>query len=202
MTVRSAHRASLAAGLALLAVGCAIWNAPLPREPGLHPQLTRYGYIEEGRLVSLLVDTEAARRREQAKMIPFGVGVANIGLDRLTLTRESFTLIDDAGRRYPMASMAEARAAGLLTEYDRTLSADARAAFLSRFSYWPFVRSAFFPRVERGLARDHIQLPRRSATYDVLYFPHPEGRLVGRRYELWMDTAELSEAVFVKFAVK
>ncbi|MDH3284052.1 MAG: hypothetical protein OEQ13_04885, partial [Acidobacteriota bacterium] len=77
---------------ALAACGSPLEN--LPREGDLHPRLTRFAYIEEGKLISFIVDTAATRRREGVPFIPVGVGVANIGLKQISLTRESFTLID------------------------------------------------------------------------------------------------------------
>ncbi|RMG46294.1 MAG: hypothetical protein D6718_05830 [Acidobacteria bacterium] len=200
--IGSWRRLAFLAALSAAAAGCAVWNLPLPQEPGLHPQLTPYSYLEEGRLVSFLVDTEAARRREDRPLVPLAVGVANIGLDHLTLTRESFTLVDDAGRRYAMAGVDEVRRGGPLPSYDRRLSAHAEGAFTGRFPFWPAVPAAFFPGVEEGLADSRVQLPQRSKMFTLLYFPHPAGRWLGRRYELWLDAAELEEPVFVKFAVR
>jgi hypothetical protein len=36
---------------------------------------------------------------------------------------------------------------------------------------------------------------------DILYFPHPKGRVPGHRFELWLRAPELQEPVFVKFRV-
>jgi hypothetical protein len=36
---------------------------------------------------------------------------------------------------------------------------------------------------------------------DVIYFPHPEGPLLGRKYELWLKPREWDKAVFVRLAV-
>ncbi|UCF68698.1 MAG: hypothetical protein JSV80_05265 [Acidobacteriota bacterium] len=174
----------------------------MPQEEGLHPRLTRFGYLEEGKLVSLLVDTEATRRREGDSVVPFGIGVANIGLRRLTLTRESFTLIDDQGQRYAMVSVREARSGTSTMSYDRRLSRAFIGAFTGRFDAWPQQRADFFPEPGGSTVTDRVELFPRSWTVDILYFPHPEGDLVGRRYEMWLDTEELEEPVFVKFAVK
>jgi len=73
----------------------------------------------------------------------------------------------------------------------------------------PFVASVFFPIPvsdpglrRRGLVRDVIELHRGAWMMDVIYFPHPEGKLLGARYELWLTARELEKPVFVRFAVK
>ncbi|NIM01294.1 MAG: hypothetical protein GTN89_12530, partial [Acidobacteria bacterium] len=52
-------------------------------------------------LMTLIVDTRATRYREQSPYIPLEIAIANNGLRQIALTRESFTLIDEAGNRYP-----------------------------------------------------------------------------------------------------
>lgn len=206
--------AMLAAALALTAVvliGCGPALSNLPREDGLHPRLTRYAYIEEGLLVSLAVDTAATRRREGVPFIPLGLGVANIGLRELTLTRESLTLVDDRGARYSMATVPEVRTLGSTVLYDRTLGRQFDGAFASRFGTWPEITGGFYPIAfsegsvsapGRAIARDRITLSRYSWLSDIVYFPAPPGRLLDRRYELWLEAPELDEPVFVKFRVK
>lgn len=214
---RSGARAcgiTLAACLAVSALGiagCGPALSNLPREDGLHPRLTRYAYIEEGLLVSLAVDTAATRRREGVPFIPLGLGVANIGLRQLTLTRESLTLVDDEGNRYSMATVPEVRTLGGTVEYDRTLGRQFAGAFASRFGTWPQVPGGFYPVAfsegatsapGRAISRDRISLSRYSWVSDIVYFPAPAGKLVDRRYELWLEAPELDEPVFVKFRVK
>lgn len=199
--------------LALLAVGvglgCAGAFGGLPQEEGLHPRLTRFAYLEEGDLVSLAVDTEAARRRADREFIPLAVGVANIGLDRLVITRESFTLVDDEGNRYAMAGIREVRRSQPNTEYDFKLTSQFRGVYLNRFEVWPRMPAVFFPFPSldppfrgRGVARDRVELSKKTWMEDLLYFPHPEGDLLGRRYELQLDTEQLERPIFVKFAIE
>jgi hypothetical protein len=192
-----------------VAAGCASMFGGLPQEEGLHPRLTRFAYLEEGKLVSLAVDTEAARRRADAEYIPLAVGVANIGVKRLVITRESFTLVDDEGNRYPLASIKEVRQSQPNVFYDFRLTAHFRGVFAERFDLWPKMPAVFFPLPTtepalrgRGVARDRVELSEKTWMEDVLYFPRPEGELLERRYELWLDTEQLERPVFVKFAIK
>jgi hypothetical protein len=208
--VRPAFWLAAAALLSIVAAaGCASLFGGLPQEEGLHPRLTRFAYLEEGKLVSLAVDTEAARRRTDAEYIPLAVGVANIGLDRLVINRESFTLVDDAGNRYPLAGIKELRASKPNVMYDYRLTAQFRGVYASRFEIWPRMPAVFFPVPssepalrDRGVARDRVELSQKTWMEDLLYFPRPEGKLLDRRYELWLDTEQLENPVFVKFAIK
>ncbi|MCU0225780.1 MAG: hypothetical protein MUF27_17305 [Acidobacteria bacterium] len=201
----------LALGLALLAVaGCASGYNDLPQEPGFSPRLNRFTYIEEGKLVALAADTEAAIQREKQKFIPIGVGIANLGLDKaLTLGRESFTLVDDQGKKYSLATVQEARSLAGLQIFDVKLSENFVGVLDTRFITFPDVPMVFFPvqstepqYSRRGIVRDRVELPLRTWAWDILYFPHPEGKLKGRKYELWLDAPELKEPIFVRFAVK
>jgi len=201
----------LALGLALLAVaGCASGFNDLPQEPGFSPRLTRFTYLEEGKLVSLAADTEATLQREKQKFIPVGIGIANLGLGKpLTLSRESFTLVDDQGKKYSLATVQEARSLAGLQTYDLKLEQTFVEVLNNRFTTMMSVPMVFFPvqstepqYARRGIVRDRVELPIRSWAWDVLYFPHPEGKLKGRKYELWLDAPELEEPIFVRFAVK
>ncbi|MCU0253605.1 MAG: hypothetical protein MUE47_03600 [Acidobacteria bacterium] len=200
-----------ALGLALLAAaGCASGFNDLPQEPGFSPRLTRFTYLEEGKLVSLAADTEATLQREKQKFVPIGVGIANLGLDKpLTLGRESFTLVDDTGKKYSLATVQEARSLAGLQTYDLKLEQTFVEVLNNRFTTMLSVPMVFFPvqstepqYSRRGIVRDRVELPVRTWAWDVLYFPHPEGKLKGRKYELWLDAPELKEPIFVRFAVK
>ncbi|GAB4222303.1 MAG: hypothetical protein Kow0062_19070 [Acidobacteriota bacterium] len=192
--------------------GCRGWKGTLPREGDLHPRLTPFTYLERGRLLALAADVRATIEREDDPFVPLAVGIANRGLDRLTLTRESFTLVDEQGRRYPLATIDEVREKmGNLVPIDLRISADFVSVFGSPWDLWQRVPATFFPVLSVGsvpgfgprtIRRDRVELPRRSWMADLLYFPHPEGELAGRRFELWVDAEELDEPVFVKFAVR
>ncbi len=212
MLLRSLFRAAIVVSLGAamwLSSGCASSSSSLPQEEGLNPRLTRFAYLEEGKLVTLAADTEATRNRDKQKVIPVAIVIANNGLPRLTLTRESLTLIDDQGRRYAMASVPEGRAIGALAIHDYRQSEYFLGVLSNRFTAHTFLRTVFFPIPvtergfeQRGLLQEHTELPRQSWTYDIVYFPHPEGSILGRKFELWLNTKELEQPVFVKFAVR
>lgn len=189
----------------LLFAGACRYMAKLPQEPGLHPRLTPFTYLEKGKLIAFAVDVEAARQREGSDLVPFGIGVADLGIKRLVLTRESFTLVDDAGRRYAMASLQEMRAAAVAPDFDSRVTRNFFSVWAARFKPWPRVPTSFFPLARlhgNPLVRDRFELYRRSWMYDLVYFPHPEGKLLGRKYEMWIDSEQLPEPTLVKFTIK
>src|SRR5213594_4313784 len=66
-----------------------------PRPGDLDFRLGPFTYLEEGKLIGLLVGAEAARYREREKYIPLAVGIANKNAPTLKLSRESFVLQDE-----------------------------------------------------------------------------------------------------------
>jgi hypothetical protein len=204
--------ATLAALVAVGTAGCAGWKGTLPQEEGLHPRLTRFTYLERGKLVAFAVDVQAALQRTDAPVIPLAVGVANRGLEVMTITRESFTLVDpETGRRYAMASVPEARELGSLMSYDLRLSRNMVEVFGGTYESWPRIPATFFPSPavgrdpaygRRSLRRDVVELARHSWMADVIYFPRPEGELAGKRLELELKTEEIEDPFLVKFAIK
>ena len=199
--------ALLIVAAALLAAGCA-WANRLPQEEGLHPRLTPTTYLEEGKLVAFAVDTEPAGWREKNDFVPLPIAVLNKSLPSLTLTRESFTLVDSSGRRYAMATVAEGRSIGGLTRIDFQMARNFFEVIQTTYAGWNYEHAVFFPNTldspayaRRGLLRDRVELATRSWTTDMLYFPHPQGKLTNQRFELWLSAPELAEPVFIKFRV-
>ena len=77
------------------------------KHSGLDKKLSTFAYIEEGRIATLIVNTKATRDRDGQLYMPLEIAVANSGLRQLAVTRESFTLVDEDGNRYPMAGPRE-----------------------------------------------------------------------------------------------
>jgi len=173
----------------------------------LDRKLSTFAYIEEGDLMTLIVDTKATRYREKSSYIPLEIVIANNGLRQLVLTRESFTLIDEEGNRYPAASPRE-----LIEEYefldlDRNQLAELDGIVFNKFAAYARYPSMFSPT--RGhsfgrsnLVRDLVSLPRFGYLLDFIYFPAPKNGLLGKRFELFVDSRQLEDPVFVKFEVK
>lgn len=193
---------------ALVASACASRNA-VTGEPtnALDRKLGAFSFIEEGDLVSFIVNTRATQYRDKDPYIPLEICVANHGAKELSLSRESFTLVDAEGNRYPCAGPRE-----LLESYD-PLDLDRRLQELqdivfNRFSTYTFYPSKFSPTRAApsrpggsSVVRDNVTIPKFGFTIDLLYFPMPKTGIHKQKFELQMKARELPDTVFVKFMV-
>ena len=188
----------------LLAVTACATRVPVAdrKADDLDFKLSKHAWMEEGKLVTLIVDTLATRDRGTEPYVPLEIVVANSGVRALTLSRESFTLVDDQGQRHPAAGTRE-----LLERYDY-LDQDRAIAELpgivtNRFATYRFYPNNFSPsREDPRIVRDQLTLPKFGWMHDILYFPTPEGGVMGKRLELFLDAPELENPVFVKFEVR
>ena len=187
----------------------------VPTQGQLDRKLSRFAYIEDGDLITLVVSVNATRFREGEDYIPFEVALANTGVKRLQLGRESFELVDAEGNRYPMALTRE------LIEGYNFLDPDVRLAELEGLTFDKFAaltryRTKFSPtragifndRTGRAeviesteLIRDNLILPRFGYIVDMLYFPAPADGVLGKEFELFVSSPNLEEPVYVRFRV-
>jgi len=189
--------------LALLAPACIIGGSTRrTQRPGeLDYKLGPFTYMEEGKLVSLAVGTEATKEREKEKYIPLHFAFANRGAPTLTLRRESFILQDENGKRYPLASLQEVNSTYGPSLMDRQFTTTFYM-FRSRLETFEILQSNFFPeRAGGGIVIDKVELPRFYYILDLLYFPHPDDQVVGRRFELHVKPSGVEDEFFVKFLV-
>lgn len=178
-------------------------NETTVEEGRLDPKLAQATWIEEGSQVALIVSTRATRYRLQQPFLPLEVSVVNRGLEGLTLTRESFTLIDARGNRYPMAGREElSEGYGGSTDLDRRNFTEATAIVLGKYQSYSYIRSNFTPGFDNSIAIDRVALPRFSYLLDFLYFPTPPGFVEGEPLELLLSAPELGDPVFVRFTVQ
>jgi len=220
--VRNTGRALAAAlvGAALiLGAACGTRQPIEGREADdLDRKLSTFAWIEDGDLVTFIVDTQATRYREQGPYIPLEFAVGNRGLKKLTLTRESFTLIDEDGNRYPAVGPEELLENYEFLDVDRNLE-DLGGIVFAKFAAYQRYQSNFSPIREgdfqpardpdlvlapggRNLVWDRISIPKHGYILDFIYFPQPKNGLKGHRFELFMSAPELEDPVFVKFIVK
>ena len=201
-------RRSILAASILLAGACAS-RQPMTGQaaPDVDRKLSTFAFIEEGKLATFIVDTRPTRYREKEKYIPVEIALANRGVKQLSLTRESFTLTDENGNRYPCASPKELLANYDFLDLDRNLAELSEIVF-NRFGAMTPYPSKFSPtrrpsRVgESTVVTDTVQLPKFGYLLDMLYFPMPGTGLVGHKFELTMSAPELTDPIFVKFEVK
>ena len=194
--------------LILLAASCAT-RQPMTGQvaPDVDRKLSTFAYIEEGKLATFIVDTRATRYRGKDAYIPIEIAIANMGVKQLTLTRESFTLADDKGNRYPCASPRELLDNYDFLDLDRDLE-ELEGIVFNRFGALTRYPSNFSPThfaVREGQSRvviDRVQLPKFGYLLDMIYFPQPKTGLTGHSFEVAMTAPELTDAIFVKFEVK
>jgi hypothetical protein len=205
MRTLSVFRFSIPIALTLLLLGtvsCA--PRPLPRASApaqVDPKFSMTSYIEDGNLVTLIVGTRPTRYREERAYIPLEVAVANKGLTSLTLTRESFTLVDQDGQRYPAATPRELAERYGNLDLDRRLG-EIEPVVASRFISYSRIPSNFSPGFDVPIERRVLHLPRFGYALDYLYFPRPGTGVLGRRFELFVNAPELPSPVFVRFEVE
>ncbi|HEX4823320.1 MAG TPA: hypothetical protein VFV19_03335 [Candidatus Polarisedimenticolaceae bacterium] len=170
--------------------------------PSTDRKLSKFAFIEEGKLVTLIVDTRATRYREKEKYVPVEIAIANRGVKQMALTRESFTLTDEKGARYPCASPKELLDNYEFLDLDRDLQELPEIVF-NRFGAMNPYPSKFSPTRSVGtVVTDHVELPRYGYVIDMLYFPAPATGLKGHKFELAMTAPELADPIFVKFFVE
>jgi hypothetical protein len=184
--------------LMLVAAACAVRN---PSPGVLDPKLARSTFIEESELLALVVSTRPMRFRTDRPYVPLEIAVVNKGLESLTLTRESFALVDGEGRRYPLATREELSRLYGSTDVDRRL-AEAEPFVANRFSTYRRIPSNLTPGFDDPIGRDRLFIPRFGYILDFVYFPRPEGALVGQPLELFVTAPELPDPVFTRFALE
>ena len=170
------------------------------RPAGADPRIGLFSFVEEGNLVLLVASTRAARYRSDRPYFPVEIVVANKGLASLTLTPESFALVDPGGKEYaPVGRDELARSYGG-TDVDRRFG-ELEAVLGAKLAEYTRVPCNLTPDFDDPIARDRLFLPRFGYIRDFLYFPRPEGGVAHRALELTLRAPELPEPVFVRFVV-
>jgi hypothetical protein len=189
-------------GLTVLAASCLrqqqLENQP---SPDVDRKLSLFSFIEDGDIAALIVSTRATTQREKADYMPLEICIANRGLKKMSLTRESFTLLDEKGNRYPAANPSELLKDYPYLDFDRKRFSELFGLVSTRFSAFELFPSKFSPTRGGRLIQDRVEIPRSGVLFDFLYFPMPVTGLKGHRFELFLDTPELEDPLFVKFTV-
>ena len=162
------------------------------------PKLATFIFKEEGRLYLMTVGVNATRFHDKDPFIPLTVLLVNKTKTPLRLDRESFTLIEPiSGKRYGMAGLAEVRRQGK-QEYDRKLMDQEH--LLSKLDPFTHGESNFFPITQ--VVIEQVELHQFMYMLDTLYFPRPEGELLGKTFELHVSSKGLEQQpLFVVFTV-
>jgi len=163
------------------------------------PKLSAFTFKEEGRRYLLTVGVNVTRWHDEDQFVPFTVVLANKTESKIRLTRESFTLIDPvSGARYGLATVQEVRAQGKQS-YDAQIARTDMDHFGTKLDVFQRTESNFFPF--QGLVHDEIELHQFQFIAENLYFPRPEGQLLGKTFELHVNSRDLDQSLFVVFTV-
>jgi len=190
--------------LAVAAAGTGCQRRHDRPEPGVpypsstdSPKLATFIFKEEGKLYLMTVGVNATRFHDKDPFIPLTVLLVNKSKTPLRLDRESFMLVEpNSGARYGLATIDEARRQGK-QEYDRKLMDQEH--LLSKVQIFTQADANFFPIT--GIVVDHVELHQFMYMLDTLYFPRPEGELLGKRFELHVNSKDLEQPLFVVFTV-
>ena len=167
----------------------------------LDPKYDQFTYVVEGESVAVGIASYVTRYREKEEYIPLEIGVANKMLDKLTLTRNSFLLIDEQGNEYSLTPVEE-----LLENYKKQ-EADLRLSHIIQISRSLFggldqVESNFQPgRVSDKLVMDRVELPKWYYMIDMLYFQRPATGIKGKKFTFRFNAPELEKPIQVRFRV-
>ncbi|HZI94642.1 MAG TPA: hypothetical protein VFE84_10395 [Patescibacteria group bacterium] len=194
----------IAAVLGLVAPGAGCRRNRETPDPGIpyasstdSPKLATFIFKEEGKLYLMTVGVNATRFHDKDPFIPLAVLLVNKSKTPLNIDRESFTLVEPvSGARYGLASIDEVRRQGK-QEYDRKLMD--LEHLLSKLTAFTPLETNFFPNV--NVIIEHAELHQFMYMLDTLYFPRPEGALLGKRFELHVNSKGLEQPLFVVFTV-
>ncbi|MFQ5702069.1 MAG: hypothetical protein ACE5HU_09515 [Acidobacteriota bacterium] len=201
---KAAAVVSLVLVLVAPAAGCRRRSPePLPGIPfptsTISRKLNTFVFEEDSRAYLMTVGVNAARFHDQDPFVPFSVVVANKMGPAIRLDRESFTLVDPVtGARYGLAGINEVRRQGKQL-YDRQLLNIDLDGFGTKLSGFHRLPSNFFPF--QGIVIDHLEIHEFQYMADNLYFPRPEGELLGKRFELHLNSRGLEQDLFVVFTI-
>ncbi|TDI35253.1 MAG: hypothetical protein E2P03_01675 [Acidobacteria bacterium] len=190
--------------------------------PAESRKLSRFVYIEEGTDLVLTIGVRAAAFHEDDPYFPLEISLTN-RLKGVTwvLTRESFSLVDGDGTVYDLPTQKELLSGYTKRTFDTRLF-EARSVTASKHEGFRQVESNFFPDPVRGIIREpdtvsgsagvattstslipieRVEIAARTFMEDVLYFPHPEGKLLEATFSLEIRAQGLSEPARIAFTI-
>jgi hypothetical protein len=131
------------------------------------------------------IHVDLTRQRLDEPFVPIAVAVRNTAGSPITLTRSSFTALGRDGVLYGVPEVSTLRATYRKGTFDREVLRLDGIPFGTKLTR-PQVRpSNFFPSLARGeVARDHVVLPDRGWTADLIYFPRPVGLAEGQQVQI------------------
>lgn len=181
----------------------ALTASAVPAAPG-EATSERYAldtFREKAGDVTVIVDAYPTSLHVDDGYVPVSVAVGRqAGRGDITLTTESFVLVDGSGRRYAAAGYGE-----ILKNYD-SLSMDAALLRLrpiqvgQQFAASQELPASFYPYVGAGTKIDRMHLAPYTWFHTLIYFPRPEGGL-DEVMTLELSGGGLAAPVDVRFRV-
>lgn len=188
--------------LVLSACASSAGRSPADAEK-LSAKLTPFTYYDEGDLAFIGADTRAAQYIKDESMFPVGIAIVNKTLKSMTISRESFTLEDGQGKRYPLVSYEEFRASYRRSNTDDRLSDNFVESMIGRFINFSRTPLRLFPNTgSNNNVRNETEIARRQMALGYVYFPVPEGGVHQRTFRLLVKMKEFPETFVVRFKVR
>jgi hypothetical protein len=191
------------AAVLLLLSGCVISKNPGTAPGEISPKLALSTYYEEGTQLAIIVGVRPALFRKERTYVPIEISVVNKGLPAVTVSRESFVLVNPEFDSYPAVSSEELRKANVTRDLDGRLGeiesvVARRYGQLGRGTYGR-VMSNLTPGFDNAIARNPVHLGRFTYLVDMIYFPNPGlDKKVGP-YDLLIRVPELPSPLVVRF---
>jgi hypothetical protein len=185
----------------LFVVGLALGGIVLGELPDTSMRFAFATFKESSGPITILVGSYTAAFEPAEEFVPLQIAIGIRGKDAsLTITPDSFTLIDPDGNSYPTATYSE------LAPHDRLMrSAEAidRAQPLvmgQQFANSTRIQSRFYPVPSERIRIPRVHLDRTTYLRDLLYFKRPSSGLDGV-LTLRFEAQGMAEPIDVRFEV-
>ncbi len=182
--------------------GLAIAALALGAGPAVSERYAYQTYRERVGPVTVLVDSYPASLREDDAYFPLHVAIGlKGGAPDVTVTRETFTVIDARGNRVPAAGALELRENYGKLLFDAALMRGRPLVVGQQFNGRLELDSNFYPDAKGiGIVQDRIHMGPFTWFHDVVYFPRPPAGL-GGVMTLRLEGGGLEEPIEVRFEV-
>ena len=151
--------------------------------------------------ITILVGSYPAGFDQGDDLVPLQIAIGIRGEDaKLTITPESFTLIDPDGKSYPMASYSELVHHDRLMRFTERIDRAQPLVLGEQFANSTRIQSRFFPSLSEQIRISRVHLDRTTYLQDLLYFKRPALGLDGV-LTLRFQAEGMSEAIEVRFEV-
>lgn len=164
------QRVPIVIAVSLLTAGAVLAGGLRQTSEGFGPSTFR----ERSDQLTLIVSSSLASQRSGEAYIPLPIAVGYAGKGpSISITPESFTLVDAAGHRYPLAGFKQVRQNYPKLRFDRSILRVQPLIVGLQFETSRRVAANFFPAPGDNLRIDHLNLSPFMWFTDVLYVERP-----------------------------